>query len=1401
MRRRGKEKRAVPHRLRAKAAQASRPARHSIAMSKGRVRPQNPGLLVVGLGASAGGLEAVRKLLATLPARTGMAFVLIQHLDPTHKSMLVDLLSRDTAMDVLQAADGMSIRPDCLYVIPPQADLSVQSGVLRLAQLTARRGVHLPFDSFLRSLADSYGENAVCVILSGAGADGSIGLRAVSERGGLVIAQDPGEAAFDGMSRSAIATGAVDLVLPTEQIPRALIRHRRHPHFGGARRRVPADVHADNSLTVIIELLRSRSSHDFAGYRKATVVRRIQRRMDLAGIEEVDDYIKMLRRDGTELELLAKDLLIHVTRFFRDPAAHEALAKTVIPEMVLRHAPDQPIRIWVPGCSTGEEAYSIAMLFTEELASVAQSSKLLIFASDLSPDVVARGRTGVFPEAIKTDVSAERLARFFTREDQSYRVCRELRDSIVFTVQDLLTDPPFSCLDFISCRNLLIYLRPEEQEKVLSLFHFALRKGGVLSLGASETVGKLTDRFEPIPNTVQVYRRIAASERTDRTLAPNIGVFARSPGPRPDALEESKRRSLGDFAQRLLLETYAPAAVLVSRKHQGLYFFGPIDRYLRVAVGEPNRLLPAMLRDGLAGKFQAAASRASHDRAAVTVRARVKRDAGQVLVSISVRPVQYGGEDLLLVSFVDEPEHTNFVAVESPAEISRAEQLEQELQTARQELEAAIQELNASNQELTALNEEAVSLNEESRAANEELETSREELQSLNEELTTTNGQLRESLEQQRNSTADLHNILNSSKIAILFLDGKLRIRFFTPDAAPLFGLIATDLGRPLADLAVRFIGVDLLADARNVFKHITPIQREIKSAAGLWYLCSIAPYRTETDRFDGVVINLADISDLKAGEERLLSARAYTSAVIDTIREPMVILDGELRIEAASESFYGLFGGNLAENTGRPLLSLDTYHLDTAVFRAFLDRKRTGSEGAVSCEITIDRSPLDPRTLLATAELIRGASAATDRILVSFNDVTDLKRAAQDLATKQSAEVANLGKSRFLAAASHDLRQPLQALSLLQGALRQRVRDKQSLALIAKADHTLGAMSATLNALLDINQLEAGVVRPKLSDVALSEVLGTFKSEFAELTTRKGLRWRVVSCGLTVRSDRHLLEEVIRNLLSNALRYTDAGTILLGCRRDGRDVRIEVWDTGIGIAADQLPHIFQEYRRATDQVIPGSLGLGLAIVQQLAEVLGHPVRVRSQIGKGSVFSIEVPVVPGPPGVRIFGSEKRRDSDNVRRAGTILLLEDDELVSEAFKLFLERDGHRVFIVATGEAALKLVTKLALRPDLVISDYNLAGTMTGVRAATSLRKVLGAQVPVVILTGDVRVGVLRDIAKYGYVSRQKPLAAEDLLEEVQRLLEAYPSLPGTVTNDTPGVTPRVKVRKSGSRYGK
>jgi two-component system, chemotaxis family, CheB/CheR fusion protein len=1347
----------------------SAPRRRGGAKPRRTVR-QKDSFLVVGIGASAGGLEAATKLLRALPPDTGIAFVLIQHLDPSHSSMMVDLLARETAIKVFQAAEGMRIMPNCLYVIPPQADLSVHHGVLRLSPLQVRDGVHLPFDFFLHSLADEYGERAGCVILSGTGRDGSLGLRAVSEHGGLVIAQDPGEAAHDGMPRNAIATGAVNLVLPAGKIAPALVRHARYPERAAARQTAQPDEATDQSLASIIKLLRSRTSHDFTHYKNATLVRRIRRRMGLAGIKKVDDYLKMLRKNSSELEQLAKDLLIHVTRFFRDPEAYEALAKTVIPELVRQHTPDQPIRIWVPGCSSGEEAYSLAMLFLEELSASKRSTKLQVFASDVSPEAIANGRKGVFPESIGADVSQERLARFFVRESDGYRVRRELRDSIVFTVQDLLTDPPFSRLDLVSCRNVLIYLQPDEQEKVLSLLHHALRQGGILFLGISESVGKLPDLFEAVPDTVRAFRRIGGDERREQAIASNIRELARSLWPRVVAHGEPKRPNLNDFTQRLLLEAYAPASVLVSRKYQGLYFFGPTDRYLRVAGGEPNRLVPAMLREGLAAKFQAAVRQASREQKAVTVHgARVKRNGGYVMVSISARPVQHENEELLLVSFVDEPEQETVRARESPVQASRAAQLSAELESTRQELESTIHELNASNQELTALNEEAVSLNEEFQSTNEELETSKEELQSLNEELATANTELQESLEQQSKTSADLQNILNSSQVATLFLDRDLRVRFFTPLAAPLFNLIATDLGRPLSDLATHFSGIDLLADARSVLGNLTPIQREVQGGAGRWYLCGLSPYRASEERIGGIVINLADISDMKAGEENLRLARAYTSAVIGTIHEPLVVLDHELRVEAASDSFYDFFGGSPEASFGRPLLSIDANHLDAPTLRAFLERNRGTSNGAESCEIAIDMPSRGQRTLLVTAGKIRGGSTADQKILVSFSDVTEVKRASEGLATKQRAELANLAKSRFLAAASHDLRQPLQTLSLLQGALRQRLKDEESLTVLAKAERTLAAMSATLNALLDINQLEAGVIRPKLVDFSINEILGIFKGEFGEVAIRKGLRWRVVPCGLTVRSDRQLLEDMIRNLLSNAVRYTDTGTILLGCRRHGGRVRIEVWDTGVGIAEDQVPHIFKEYHRATDQHRQDSVGLGLAIVRQLGEVLGHPVGVRSVVGKGSVFFIEVPVVTAKPGRGHGTHVPAAGVGNRRRVGTILLIEDEESVRDSLELLLKKDGHHVAAVANGEAALALVANRALRPDLVISDYRLSGKMNGVGAAVQLRERLGSEVPVIILTGDVRVVVLRDIAKHGYLSRKKPVKAEELLQDIQRLL--------------------------------
>ena len=565
---------------------------------------------VVALGASAGGLDAFKKFFDALPANCGMAFVLIQHLDPKHQSMMVDLLTGHTPMKVLQATDGMQLERDHVYLIPPGAYLAIEDGTLRLSKPRERHGARMPFDFFLRSLAEECGERAICAILSGTGTDGSLGLKAVKEKGGLVIVQDPEEAAFDGMPRSAIMSGGADLVLAVAKIPQALVRYGRQKYVKDGSTDVRASDNVQEAFADIIDLLAAKTPHDFSLYKQGTLQRRIERRMAMAGLESSARYLQVLREDSGERELLAKDLLINVTHFFRDPAAFDLLAETVIPDLVQRQTLDRPLRIWVPGCSTGEEAYSIAMLFLEQIAAAKRNIKLQVFASDIDADCVAFARNGIYPESIEADVTPTRLARFFTKEDHHYQVVRELRETVVFTGQSLLADAPFSRLDLISCRNLLIYLSPEAQRKILSLFHFALREGGVLFLGSSETVGSVSDRFEPISKKHRIYRHIGRSRPGEVEFPRGTSDAGRLPAKGTAQQTAHRRPGFGELSQRALLEAYAPASVLINAKHEGLYYFGSADRYLKVASGEDTRDVLAMAREGLRAKLRSAIQRA-----------------------------------------------------------------------------------------------------------------------------------------------------------------------------------------------------------------------------------------------------------------------------------------------------------------------------------------------------------------------------------------------------------------------------------------------------------------------------------------------------------------------------------------------------------------------------------------------------------------------------------------------------------------------------------------------------------------------------------------------------------------------------------------------------------------------
>jgi two-component system CheB/CheR fusion protein len=1207
--------------------------------------------IVVGIGASAGGLDACRQLLSALPADSGMAFILVQHLDPSHESMMVELLASHTTMAVQQAITGMRIEPDHLYVIPPGAYLAVEDGALQLSPPPVRHGARLPFDFLLQAMAKMYGPRAVCITLSGTGADGSIGLRAIKQNGGLVLVQDPKEASYDGMPRNAVLTGMVDSVLTIDQMPDALVHYANALPADSGKPHVPISGDKDNGLSAIIDLLRKTTTHDFRLYKKGTLQRRIERRMLITADETRDmgQYLDVLRKDDKEVEMLAKDLLINVTRFFRDTDVFGALAEKIIPAMIKAHHSDLPLRVWVPGCSTGEETYSLAMLFREAISAAKSNIKLQMFASDVDADAVASAREGLYPLTIAAEVSEDRLSRFFSKDEHGYRVLPELRAAVVFTVQDVLSDPPFSRLDMISCRNLLIYLDTDAQAKVIALFHFALRPNGVLLLGSSETAGHVDGRFEVISKPERLYRRIGHSQPGELNFL--LGASDDTPSrSRPGQSQSLLRQAaLAELCRRTVMESFAPAAVLINLKHECLYHLGPTDRYLQVAGGHPSHDLLAMASPALRTKLRSTIQTAIQTPGRATAsRCRSGHGANARTFGLDVQKVLNAGEAFVLVSFIDEPNgNTTTKAPAATGDASRVAQLEQELEATRNELQGAIQDLEVSGEEQKAINEEALSVNEECQSTNEELLTSKEELQSLNEELTALNTQLQETLEHQRTTSNDLQNVLYSTDVATIFLDTDLNIRFYTPTTKSLFNVIPGDIGRPLADLNSLATDSDLLADARSVLRKLVPVEREIESRQGVFFIRRILPYRTHEKSVEGVVI--------------------------------------------------------------------------------------------------------------------------------TFTDVSDQKRAAHALETaKREAETATTAKSRFLAAASHDLRQPLQTLKLLQGLLLETVDGAQPRKLTVRIGETVGAMSGMLNALLDINQIETGEVQAHPVSFRISALLERLRDEFSYHANAQGLKLDMVCCHLMIQSDVRLLEQMLRNLLANALKYTRHGRILLGCRRHDGWLSIQVWDTGSGIPAEQLQAIFEEFHQLENPARERSRGqgLGLAIVHRLGELLGHQVRVQSTLGKGSMFSIDVALAS--PDSTGFGEPANAAAaaaspDAPPHVGMILLVEDEPDLRELLGSLLKAQGHQVAAVVDGVAALDWIAHGGVQPDLILTDHNLPRGITGLQLVVKLRKTLGRDIPGIVLTGDISTQTSRDVALENCTKLNKPVKLKEVTHAIERLL--------------------------------
>ncbi len=896
---------------------------------------------IVGVGASAGGLAAIEEFFAALPDESGggLAIVLVQHLDPDHESLLLDLVKRYTKMKVSWAEDGDKVMPGRVYVMPRNRDISLLGGRLVLMEPDAPRGLRLPIDHFFRSLAEDQRERAICVVLSGTGGDGAIGLRTVKGEGGLVIAQTPETAAYDGMPRSAIATGLVDYVLAPREIPEQLLGYIERAALRGERPAPARAAPSSDLLPQVLVLLRDRTGHDFSHYKASTVRRRVERRMAVTKVSAMADFVALLQRDSVEVETLFRELLIGVTTFFRDPDAFETLSLQVIAGLVARADSTTGVRVWVPGCSTGEEAYSIAILLHEQAQLVKRNVPFQVFATDIDAEAIERARAGVYPETISADVSPERLARFFIEDGSSYRVAKAVRDSLVFAKQDLIKDPPFSRIDLISCRNLLIYMDGDLQHRLMPLFHYALKQDGHLFLGTSETIGDATGLFSVVDKKWKIFRRRGTVTPRQLAQISTMPLFEtlRTEQP-PGTPAVAARVRVRDLAEHALLEHHSPSCVVINADAEILFIHGRTGRYLEPASGEPSGSLFKMAREGLRLELTAGVRKCLATQAPVRYeRLHVRANGDSSIVNLTIEPLESPEpiKGVLMVLFEEvEEEPPAGVAVEA-GDVDREQRiadLDRELAAKEEYLRTTIEELETTNEELKSTNEELQSSNEELQSTNEELETSKEELQSVNEELVTVNSELQQKIEELSQANNDMNNLLAGTGIGTLFVDRTMRIQRFTPATTQIIHLIQTDVGRPVGDIVSRLTGdVDLVSAVRSVLDTLTTIETEVETEDDRTFLMRVQPYRTLDNVIEGAVLTFVDVSAQRRLKQRLeelvvaeSEARDLAESVVDTMLEPILVLDGELRVVTASRAFLEAFDLVSDDVAGKQLDEVD---------------------------------------------------------------------------------------------------------------------------------------------------------------------------------------------------------------------------------------------------------------------------------------------------------------------------------------------------------------------------------------------------------------------------------------------------------------------------------------------
>jgi two-component system, chemotaxis family, CheB/CheR fusion protein len=1351
---------------------------------------------VVGIAASAGGLEAFTDLLRHLPTDTGMAFVLIQHLSPDHESLLSEILGRLTQMPVRQVQDQMVVEPNEIYVIPPNAQMTLVDGIFHLAPRQKIQGHYRPGDVFFGSLAADRGNKAIAVVLSGMDADGSQGVKAVKVAGGVTFAQCESSARFDSMPNTAVATGSVDFVLPPQAIATELTKLSRSPflHHSEPIQVVQELPQSGNALATIFALLRTTTGIDFTLYKPTMIDRRMQRRLLLYKLESLEDYAQYLQEHPAEVQALYEEILIHVTSFFRDPESFEQLKTQVFPTINQNKTAGTPLRIWVAGCSTGEEVYSIAICLLEFFSDRATMPPIQIFATDISEAALHKARVGFYLESQLGGVSPERLNRFFVPISGGYQISSNLREMCVFARHNLGSDPPFSNLDLISCRNVLIYLSDSLQERIMSLFHYSLNLTGFLMLGTSESVKTASDLFAAVHEPAKIYARKLTLTRP---------LFSFTTSSYPVVSGESQQRVIETIANnfdlarevdQLISNRYAPVSVVVNDQMHILHLRGDTDPYLRLSPGTTDLNLLMMAREGLAIPLRTAIYQAQTQNTSVR-QEQIQLESGERsnCLNLEVIPFKPAIANVLYFLVIFEavsPPVPPFTT--TPVERQEPEDLEREIMQLRQalaastqrelsaqaHLQAVIQEHNYLNQSLRVANEEILSSNEELQSINEELQTAKEEIQATNEELATTNEELRSRNLQQNRDNGDLNNFIDSISVPILMLTNDLRIRRFTPTAQRLFNFISTDVGRSFNDFRTDFDASNLESMALEVLETLNTKTQEIQTQSGYWYSLRIRPYRTTDNQIDGVTMVFLDIDTLKRHAAVLESARNYAEAIVETVQTPLVVLDADLRVNRVNRAFYNMFQVSTSEVLQSSLLELGNGQWNIPKLRSLLEAVLLNDQQVHNFEVEHCFEQIGQKTMLLNACKLQREDNG-DMVLLAIADITERKQFEVEQSARQLAEDANRVKDEFLSNLSHELRNPLNTMLGWAQMLRAHTLNEATAAhALEVIERSARAQSQLVEDILDTSRIVSGKLNLRTHPLDLRSVVQAAIENVQLAAEGKAIQIMAQLSSQTIVGDSDRLQQVVWNLLSNAIKFTPAnGQVEITLERAQGQAQIQVTDTGQGISADLLPHIFDRFRQgdsSTTKAKPG-LGLGLSIVRHLVELHGGTVQaISSGEGQGATFIVKLPLREPPPEPTLSGNLEptafdRSSDPGLALVGLQILAVDDEVdTRELVEFVLEQYGAKVRSASSAREALSALNQDPKRYNVLICDVGMpeADGYWLIQQLRSLNAEAGGQVPAIALTAYASEAEQQRAIAAGFQRHiAKPVEPEELVRAI------------------------------------